>query len=1203
MSKRLITVALLIAIPLLAGTVTAYSQDKGNVVTVSVSGKTIKSVIKQLETETGWRFFYSDDMASLDKSVSFSCKDLPLDKALEKLLAGSGISYKMSADRTVVLTPFSNAAQQSVRGDVQVSLKKSRITVKELAKIISESTGSRVFYDPDQVDPSYSIPTQPGDCSLGSLLSQTPYESSTVGKAVYIAKKTEGKIPSSISGRIVYDDGAPMAGATVIVAGTDKGTVTDNAGRYRLSVPSGAKVLTAMFMGSKDRTVQIVPASAQPDIVMQEESTVLDEVVFVGYSTMSKRDVLGSITSLRADEMKTNSSGGDVLTAMKGKIAGMNIVANSGEPGAGSDVTLRGAASISGSGSPLYIIDGVPMEVDNVSSMSGDASFSPLANINLSDIASVEVLKDAASAAIYGSRAANGVVIITTKGGELGNMEPTVNFSHVSTVASLYRKIDVMNADEFRSAFTDAQYAYKGELPTNDWLTNARHPYYAQSIDWQDYLFKTSYQTKNNLSVRGANQKFSYNISLGYKDEAPIVIATKYKQYNVNGKFTYVITPWLKGGTNVYYTNTDYNRIISSSSNNLSALRAALVTNPSMSPYDPITGELLDWLGTSSQGGRNPIAVALKTPYNYKTEWTMMSQWLELKLAKDLSVRSTVSIDKTSQKHDYYRTRELASNLSANQIDLHQYSQAQKKNVVVENVLNWSKKLNKNSLSSTLGQSFQINDSETISLYGEDYIDSSIIPIQSAKEQSTINQDIQQRRMLSFFGRLNYNYDGRYLASVVLRADGSSRFGPGKRFGYFPSASLGWRFSKEPFLEFLSPVLTDGKLRLSYGVTGNQNVGNYSWRGSFASSDDSYNGNLAILQTALQNDELGWETTTQKNIGLDLNFLKDRIVFSADAYHKVSDDLLFSFPLNYYTGFSSVSRNYGSIENKGLEFCLNTINVSKKQFSWRTDFNIAFNRNKILSIPEDTDFIIGSYSLGRVGEAAGVFYAHKALGVYANTKDNIWYGSDGTVREVRKGSVNGDAFQGGDVIWADLDNNGIIDDADRTIIGSPHPKFFGGIGNTVSYGPFSVRFHFDFTYGNKIMNELRRSRNKLSTSTNLGADALNRWRNEGDITDFPRLVYADKMDNFRPSTLTMEDGSFLRLSNVSLNYSIPAKVLSKIKLKSANVYVSGTNLLIWSRYSGYDPEISSSLNPFQKGIDNGSFPKARTANVGIDISF
>jgi len=456
--------------------------------------------------------------------------------------------------------------------------------------------------------------------------------------------------------------------------------------------------------------------------------------------------------------------------------------------------------------------------------------------------------------------------------------------------------------------------------------------------------------------------------------------------------------------------------------------------------------------------------------------------------------------------------------------------------------------------------------------------------------------------MLSFFGRANYNYASRYLASFTLRADGSSRFGSDKRFGYFPSASVGWRFSDEQFMNFSKNVLTDGKMRASVGITGNQSISNYAWQGAFSASSSRYDGNVIINHNSLMNTNLGWETTTQYNVGIDLTLYKGRINITADAYHKSSKDLLFNFPINYYTGFGSVATNFGSIENRGLEFLVETVNINKK-VRWETGFNISFNRNKITELPEGDDILINGYSLGRIGEPIGIFFAHKALGVYDRDESNVYLAPDGTEGQYRKGAATGEAFKGGDMIWADLDNNGVIDDADRMIIGNPNPKFIAGFTNKLSYGGFSLNTIFYWSQGNMVMNEFRRRRNQMLVTGNLGQDALRRWRQQGDITDFPMVRYGDAMENFRPSSFNLENGSFIRLKEATLSYRVPANYLKGLFIHSASAYISGTNLLTWGKYSGYDPEVNSSTNPFVQGVDNGAFPKSRSYNLGLRIQF
>lgn len=1001
----------------------------------------------------------------------------------------------------------------------------------------------------------------------------------------------------SISGQVVYADGNDaMPGVSVKIKDTDKGTITDADGKYYLTnVPSNASLLFS-FIGMNEVEVS-VKGKKKIDVQMEEKLNVLNDVVVVGYGSQMKRDISGAITSFSGKDV-SKSSAGSINTALQGKIPGMNITSSSGEPSAGASITIRGAASISGGSEPLYIVDGVPVESTNIKSLEGDATFSPLSSINANDIESIEVLRDAASAAIYGSRAANGVVIITTKGG--GNFEvskPVVEFNHISSLVSTPRKLDVMNGWQFRTAYKEAR-ANNNMVAEQAWVTNPFHPYYNRTTDWQDELFRTAYQTDNYLNLNGSSKTFSYGVSLGYKNLQPIVIHTDYKQLNFRSNFTYKLSENINGSTRVSYSNSDYTRILSSSSNYYSALRAALFTNPCFSPYDPENGEMLDWLGQQEQ--RNPLALAKKVPHLFKQYNYSINQTFSANIAKKLSLNTRVSINTRGTEQSSYQPKYFDSNNPPR--DFGKFYTSESKSLMNENTMQYSTLINKHRITALLGQSIQADMSEDIQLNGENYIDPLITPIQAAAKYTRITQNETERYMLSYFGRVNYSYAQKYILSLVLRNDASSRFGPDKQMGYFPSASFAWRFSDEKFMKSTKHFLEDAKWRLSYGVTGNQVTSNYGWQGGYSALSTKYDGNVAILHSDLSNTELGWETTTQYNTGLDLTFLNGRIFFSVDAYIKNSDNLLFDFPLSYYTGFNSISMNFGSISNKGIEFLLETVNINKP-FKWRTSFNISFNKNQITALPNNEDVIIGDFSLGRVGEPIGAFYAFKALGVYARDEDNVYVSPDGTIDKYRKGAATGEAFKGGDMIWYDVDKNGVIDDSDRMVIGNPHPKFIGGITNDFSYKGFSMNVFFTWSYGNKIMNEIRRRRNQMLLTNNLGQDALNRWQKQGDVTDFPMVRYGDRMENFRASTFTMEDGSYLRLKEITLKYDVSKNFLKKTPIDNLSVYVSATNLLTWSKYTGYDPEVNSSINPFIQGVDNGTLPVSRSFNLGFSVKF
>jgi len=1002
-------------------------------------------------------------------------------------------------------------------------------------------------------------------------------------------RKVSGVVTDSQTGETIQ-------GVLVSVKGSSTNTLTNGKGQYTLSGLSDDAILSFTFLGMT--TVEIpIDGKGTINATMERLALDLDEIVVVGYGTQSKRDVTGSIVSVSGEDMGT-SPGGTIVSALQGKVPGMQIITNSGEPGAGASIQIRGASSISGGNEPLYIVDGVPIDGSNITALNDNATFSPLAGIDPNDIESIEILKDAASGAIYGSRAANGVVIITTKGGnKFENVKPRITLSHTSSLVQPGRKMDVMNSGQFREAYVDAR-TNNGSTINADWIDNPHHPYYNNTTDWQDLLFRDAYQHSSNLGIRGSSETFSYGISLGYRNLQPTIVHTDYGQMNARGNFSYRITKNISAETRVSYSDIDYTRILSSSGSYYSALRAALFTNPVFTPFDPLTGELMDWLGKREQ--RNPLAVAEKVPATFDRNTTTLTQNVTAELLKGLKFKTSVYATVSKFEQSYYQPKTFSS--STPRRDDGRYQQQLSNHFVNENTLSYNRLLKKHRISAVLGQSIEKWSTDEILHYGEDFVDPNVTPIQGAARMTRVEQNISKRAMLSFFGRVNYSYAGRYLASFTMRRDGSSRFGANRRYGNFPAATFGWRFSDESFMDFAGKILDNGMIRGSFGITGNQVAPNYAWQGQFSPAASRYDGNVAILHDAMMNNRLGWETTTQYNVGLDLSMFKKRVSFTADVYKKQSEDLLFSFPLNDYTGFNSVTRNYGSIENRGLELLLETVNLDKA-VRWETGVNFSLNRNKVTALPEGEDILIGDFSLGRIGEPAGVFYAHRALGVYANDSDNVYYAPDGTVGQYTRGSATGEVFKGGDMIWDDIDGNGIIDDNDRVIIGNPHPKFIGGFNNSLAYKNVSLKFSLYWSYGNQLMNTLRRRRNQMLTAGNLGQDALRRWREQGDVTDFPMLRYQDLMGNFRTSSFTMEDGSFVRLKEIVLGYTVPSKYLKRFFFNSLGVYVSGTNLLTWSSYSGLDPEVNTSTNPFISGADNGALPQSRSYNFGITAQF
>nr|WP_199080089.1 TonB-dependent receptor [Pedobacter sp. ASV19] len=986
-----------------------------------------------------------------------------------------------------------------------------------------------------------------------------------------------------------------LIGVSIRVQGTDKGTATDKNGNFSLRVNPGDVILVS-YIGYQNQSIRIGDRKSL-NIKLSADPQQLSEVTInVGYGTQKVKEVTGAVGSITAKQMD-NHALGDVNTSLQGKIAGLQITSNSGEPGAGATVRIRGASSINGSSQPLYIVDGVPINSDTYSGgLVDDAStFSPLADLNPQDIESIEVLKDG-TASIYGSRASNGVIIITTKSGK-NSKKPEIQFSANGSIADITRKIGVLNAPQFRSAYMDAVYNFTGAQTTKVSVIDSLHPYYSKSNNWQDLMYRSAFQYKADVSIKGASKEnnINYFISAGHKDIDPIIINTKFKQTYASAKVYYTVNKSITGNTNFNVSTNNYNRILSGLSNQ-SAIYQALSTMPVYSPYDPVTGQIIPLLEGSKP---NPIAIS-ELAANKISRWRMFgNQDFRVKIAKGLDFKTTLGFDYSNTEETNFTPQAL---LPQGQISSSYLTTGKNYSFINENTLNYRTTLAKDhNFTFLLGQSYQKFTDNNVNVIGKGLIDATITTINGTSVVSLYNQNIEEYSLLSYFTRANYDYKGKYLFSAVMRADGSSRFGPENRFGYFPSFSGGWRLSQEDWFKKLSFV-SDAKIRGSFGITGNQSIGNYAWQGALSTSG-TYLGNVAIVSNGVPNASLKWETTKQSNIGLDLAFLKDRIRFTADAYLKKTSGLLFDVAVPGTTGYATVPANFGNLQNKGLEFTLSTVNIDK-EFKWNSTFTFSLNRNKVLSLPGNQDYRPNIYNMARVGDPAGVFYGLKALGVYAYDGDNVYKRNPetGAVVPYHQGSANGAVYKAGDVIWQDVNGDGIINDADLQVIGDPNPDFTGGFQNEFRYKNFTLSTLITYSFGNDVFNEVKRNLDASPYDQNLTTDQLRRWRKPGDVTDVPRLVKTDPMLNYAISSRFVEDGSFIRVQNVALNYRIPTKVLDRLKISNATLGFSVVNLFTFGSYTGYDPEVSSSTNALAVGVDRGSFPRTRTYNLSLNLS-
>lgn len=994
------------------------------------------------------------------------------------------------------------------------------------------------------------------------------------------SKDVSGKVTDGATGE-------PLFGVSIVLKGSVRGVTSEMDGTYSFENVSPGDVLVFSYIGYKQKEI-IVETENSIDVRLESLTDELDEVVVVAYGVKKKINITGSVVSVKSEDID-KSSLQDPISVLQGRAAGVQVISNSGAPGGGMSIKVRGNSSLNSGNSPLYVIDGVPVESSMLSSLNGTENFglNPLADINPGDIESVEILKDAASTAIYGSRAANGVIMITTKRGAAGKAQIDVNVN--TGVSEITRTLSVLNASQYRQVIIDSYMNMDNPTTPNGIVLDSLNPKNNGDVNWQKELLRTAPQYKVNLAVRGGSEDIKYAWSSSFLNQDGIILNSNYKRVTSRLNVDYKASDKLTFGQSISYTHGLNNRINAGGTNNLSIIRELLVRPPIFAMYLP------DGSYNGYQfGRRNPVGLAELATRTNQNNRIIGSQYFEYEILDGLKLRSNLNLDYISMKEDEFIPSTLDYREGYNSGSVRAINNLTWGN---ETFLSYNTSLNKNhNLSALAGMSFQKWKYERTGLDGMFFASDNITTLNGAGTIS--NQEVNivtEHSMLSYFGRISYNFKEKYLFEANLRADGSSRFGKDKRFGYFPSASVGWRFSEESLFENLS-IVNDAKLRFSIGQTGNEAIGNYTSQGEFVVGAN-YLDNSGAAPSVMPNSGLSWETTTQYNAGLDIALLNNRITFNADVYLKRTEDLLYNVPIPRTTGFAYVTQNIGSIENKGIEFSLNSRNLVG-DFKWNTSFNISSNKNKITDLPDDllTNGFIqnGNYHILKEGLPIGTFYGWKFNGVYSRDEDNV--------NGVTNGAL-GQVYKGGDPIWDDVNGDHIINEDDRQVIGDATPDFFGGITNNFSYKGLSLSVFFQFSYGNDIYSEINHQRNSVVRYNNLSTDALDRWREQGDVTDFPKPVRDDPLQSdSRIQSRWVEDGSYIKLKNINLSYNIPNSVVTKLGLRKLEVYASALNLITWTHYTGFDPDVNS-YSGLREGIDEGSYPQSRTVMLGLNIGF
>ena len=1002
---------------------------------------------------------------------------------------------------------------------------------------------------------------------------------------------------ATVTGLITDKEGNPVAGVSIVQKGTKNGAATDFDGNYSITLTaSGQKVLVLASLGYKSKEV-VVRNRKKINILLEASSELLDEIVIsVGYGTALKKDVLGSVTSVKAAELN-EAIPEDALQGLQGRASGVQILTG-GAPGSSSDIVIRGLSTLSGGVGPLYVVDG--QQVPDID------------NINPNDIQSIDVLKDGASTAIYGTNGANGVVLVTTKRGNSG--VPTVKVSIQNGLSVLTRKVPVSNTkqwNKFRSLRT-------GSTDNSGGTTDSLGIRTQLVVDIQDLIQQIGQKTQANISFSGGNDSAKFYWSTGFLEEEGIVIGSGFKRVNTNINVDFTLNDVIKAGTRF---NGSFQ--LQDGIQEGAVFRELSYRQPDVLIYD-FDGSFI----RERFARANPVARALLATNDNAQYRASSFNYVDFQLTPSLSFKTTLGINFRLQKINRFRpsqTVDITRDITGQEIQRLSYD------LQNENYFNYKKKFKGgHSVTGLLGFSVQLFKQETSELNAIAFNNDYITTFNNVREFNLdrTGTGASENSLSSIYTRVSYDFRKKYLFSASLRRDGSSRFGKDNLWGNFPGASLGWRLSEENFIKDLNlNFLSEFKLRASYAVTGNQRIGNDRDVAVYEPGF-FYDGASGIAATRLGNNLLAWEETAQQNYGVDLNLFKRRLLISVDRYIKTTEDLLYNRPIPEETGFSFVTANIGSIENKGFDIEISGTPIQTKNFKWNSSFNISFNQNKVLSLADEDGFEEGAYFIEQ-GQPIGNMYGFKNLGIYrydesnayteagvrlqANFDENDNFSNHSLNGEIYTGVVKQHTFAGnrvlggGDVIWEDQDGDFDINASnDRTIIGNGLADYIGGFRNQFTYKNLSMSFLFNFNFGNDIYRGYDQTRNKAGNSVYAPGPGRieGAWINQGDITRYPSLQASRLQNRTGFDSDYVSQGDFIRLQNVVLNYNFSKEVLEKVNIfKSLSMSVVANNLLTFTNYEGYNPELGFNGNALRPGFDNLRFPNKTSVLFSLNAQF
>jgi TonB-dependent starch-binding outer membrane protein SusC len=1066
-----------------------------------------------------------------------------------------------------ILSVTARGYSQQTRLDVSLN----NATMQELFLEIENQSEFNFFYKDDQINVDRRISVEAKNSSIEDVLKSafkdTGVSFTVVDKVIVITPKAELQ-NIQITGTLTSaSTGETLPGVNILVKGTGVGTISGIDGEYTIEVPDANSVLVFSYIGYTSQEISVSGESVI-NIVLEESTEFLEELVVVGYGTVKKSDITGSVASVSSDDL-TAYPAGDAIQALQGMAAGVQVQSTNGEPGSGYSISIRGNTSINASSDPLIVVDGFP-----------GAEMPPP-----EDIESMEVLKDASSTAIYGSRGANGVVLVTTKSGKSGVFK--VDFSASSSFQQEINRMEVLNATDYATLINEIDPGFYNE-PSS----------YGVGTDWQDEIYRKGLLQNYQLSVSGGTDEITYYLSGTYYDQQGVVINSDYQRYSFTSNVKAQVLDWLSVGANIHARSVNRDGVRSQ-------------TGGYYAPSVPdLAYKFSPTVGVYDEGGNLTVTdrgIPYDNPYGHATEYEMnevtdLKQgnfFAELDLLKGLTFKTTLGLSSASGRDGRYITSKTERGSSVDGEANLSYDLST--NMASENYFTYSTVFNDvHNMTVMAGYSYQSFNSEGMGIeYASGFPTDAFLywNLGSATGIPVFDSQITKSKLGSYYGRLNYGFNSKYLLTFNARYDGSSRFAENNKWAFFPSGALAWNIKKEGFMSNVDDI-SQLKLRVSYGLTGNQAIRPYQ---SLASLTDVFTTDRGSIVSAIKpgstsNPNLTWESTAQMDIGLDIGLLENRIGMTADYYKMITSDLLFSVPVARFSGFSYQLQNIGQVQNSGVEFALNAKILTGK-LKWSTNANISLNRNKILTLVENenefNDIYYGSppiegggsqnTQLLREGESVGVFYG---------------YVFEGVVQEDDTQLVNGDGV-GGEK-FKDINSDGILDDMDRVIVGNPHPDFIWSWNNSFTYGGFDLNIFIQGSQGGDMINYTRMELGTMNGRNNVTVDALDRWTPTNTDTDIPMAsisnspVFSDRW---------VEEGSYIRLKNISLGYNINESLLSKTKVRSARIYVSAQNILTFTKYKGVDPEISYGSGSSSLGLDYAGYPSVKSLTVGVNVGF